>query len=299
MGTPLTAATGAGVVVGGVLLGVTGGLAAPAIAALLAPLGFGILGAAAPAVLGTLFGLTGGGLAGWRVHERWRGVDEFAFVEVGAGTRPTREEVKDMQDPPKESIDDPDDAAALAEVQAARAEVLARLSEGTEGRLAPDEPGKTTRPTLTATIVVPGLLTVSCTEAIAAWRAACGGHLQPTDTDEPYSAAILPTGLQDGRDVYVLRFETKTMLSTGRDIESWVTSRLKNLAALEVVKQTILGAYYVAVALPLSVYQLSTMTLDNSWMHAQSMAVKAGRLLGEVLEQRVQGERPVVLVRAG
>lgn len=38
------------------------------------------------------------------------------------------------------------------------------------------------------------------------------------------------------------------------------------------------------------------MTLDNSWMYAQGRAVKAGRLLGEVLAQRVQGERPVVLV---
>lgn len=45
-----------------------------------------------------------------------------------------------------------------------------------------------------------------------------------------------------------------------------------------------------------SVYKLSTMALDNSWAHAQGMAVKAGRLLGEVLAQRVQGERPVILV---
>lgn len=40
------------------------------------------------------------------------------------------------------------------------------------------------------------------------------------------------------------------------------------------------------------------MTLDNSWVNAQGMAIKAGKLLGEVLAQRVQGERPVVLVRA-
>ncbi len=38
------------------------------------------------------------------------------------------------------------------------------------------------------------------------------------------------------------------------------------------------------------------MTLDNTWMHAQDRAKKAGRILGEVLEKRVQGERPVVLV---
>lgn len=95
-----TLATGAGVVAGGVIIGLTGGLAAPAIAALLAPLGIGglLAGGAAPVVLGTMFGLGGGGLAGRRVRERWKGVEEFGFVEVGAGTRATKEEVEDLRE---------------------------------------------------------------------------------------------------------------------------------------------------------------------------------------------------------
>jgi len=95
-----TLATGAGVIAGGVLVGITGGLAAPAIAAVLAPLGIGGLfsAAAAPVVFGTLFGVTGGGLAGKRVRERWRGVEEFGFVEVGAGTKATKEEVEDLEE---------------------------------------------------------------------------------------------------------------------------------------------------------------------------------------------------------
>lgn len=67
----------------------------------------------------------------------------------------------------------------------------------------------------------------------------------------PYSRSDTPMGLKDGRDVFVLRFETATMLSTGRDIETWVTSKIKSMAATEVVKRTVLGAYYMAVALPL------------------------------------------------
>lgn len=92
-------ATGAGVIAGGVLIGVTGGLAAPAIAALLAPLGIGglLAGGAAPVVLGTLFGVGGGGLAGRRVRERWRGVEEFGFVEIGSGTKATVEEIDDLK----------------------------------------------------------------------------------------------------------------------------------------------------------------------------------------------------------
>ena len=46
-----------------------------------------------------------------------------------------------------------------------------------------------------------------------------------------------------------------------------------------------------------AVYGMATMTLDNTWLQAQDRAKKAGQLLGEVLEKRVQGERPVVLVR--
>ena len=93
-------ATGAGIVAGGVLVGVTGGLAAPAIAALLAPLGIGglLAGGAAPVVLGTLFGVGGGGLAGKRVRERWKGVEEFSFIGIGAGSKATKEEIEDLRE---------------------------------------------------------------------------------------------------------------------------------------------------------------------------------------------------------
>lgn len=39
----------------------------------------------------------GGGLAGRRVRERWRGVEEFGFVEIGAGTKATVEEAEDLK----------------------------------------------------------------------------------------------------------------------------------------------------------------------------------------------------------
>ncbi|TXT11167.1 hypothetical protein VHUM_01918 [Vanrija humicola] len=132
-------ATGAGVIAGGVLIGVTGGLAAPAIIAALAPLGFGAMSAAvAPFVLGTLFGLTGGGLAGARVADRWRGVDEFSFVEIGAGTKPSTEEVEDDDVPEKRgdkdgekekggTDDDSPDAAARREVERSRKELSGRI----------------------------------------------------------------------------------------------------------------------------------------------------------------------------
>ncbi|WWD20595.1 hypothetical protein CI109_105071 [Kwoniella shandongensis] len=376
-----TLATGAGVVAGGVLIGVTGGLAAPAIAAVLAPLGIGsILSAsAAPVVLGTLFGVGGGGLAGRRVRERWRGVEEFSFIEVGDGQKATQEEIDDLQESKKkikeQAAKDAEDkakagqkeAAPVAEskdgiqeekekevtdeeaeqaVQQGRLDLEQRLlnlsldagtstrsslGSGGEHRASIDgsprvslDQGKEEKaiaeakkaPSLTATIVVPGLLTVSRTEAITAWRAICSSKasdqatLAPgvvprekpaaTTTVAPPRAAekssATTIGLKDGRDVYLLRFESAAMLKTGRDVDFWVASKLKGMVKKEIIKRTVLSAYFAAVALPMSVYSMATMTLDNTWMHAQDRARKAGRLLGEVIEKRVQGERPVVLI---
>ena len=424
-------ATGAGVIAGGVLLGVTGGLAAPAIAAVLAPLGIGgILSAgAAPVVLGTLFGVGGGGLAGRRVRERWRGVGEFGFVEVGKGTKVTKEEAEDsrgsnerykarVRKPRAQSTAGADganvgtegsaasmgkaeqsaDSAAQSQdtivteksteeqVQDGRASLEERLlslslapasgngqagatsvskieldsprASMDGGRPSLNAPAEESEikdaphpPSLTATIVVPGLLTVSETEAISAWRAICSGKPVYSATLEQVSAqnqdaekaradekaegkvarqsqagqgdtsadtADSPPGpeapielsaatasvlasptrmpLSDGRDVYLLRFEPSLMLKTGREIDHWVTSKLKGKIKAEIIKRTVLNAYFAAVSLPLTVYGVASMSLDNSWMQAQDRANKAGRILGEVLEQRVQGERPVVLV---
>ncbi|ORY35665.1 hypothetical protein BCR39DRAFT_511389 [Naematelia encephala] len=401
-------ATGAGVIAGGVLIGVTGGLAAPAIAALLAPLGIGgILSAgAAPVVLGTLFGVGGGGLAGRRVRERWRGVEEFGFVEVGNGTKATIEEIEDLKEARRKleerkglkqkeedekkkeqqdknySKEDDDqvtdkmetlevgeggeisDEQAQANVEDERAELSEQLldlsrasgtrssvSYGTTGtaRTSTDSPrpsldtGKDDKsiaeskkpPSLTATIVVPGMLTVSKTEAITAWRAICSDRVttvtKPVSAKDDGQVPAAPTeasdqgdkegdtgsdavvgetieivakpavppikiGLKDGRDVYLLRYESETMLKTGRALDLWVEGKIKGKITGEIIKRTVLSAYFAAVALPRTVYSMSTTVLDNTWLHAQDRANKAGRILGEVLEKRVQGERPVILI---
>ncbi|KAJ9128390.1 hypothetical protein QFC24_000683 [Naganishia onofrii] len=89
-------ATATGAVIGGVAIGLTGGLAAPAIAALVPSfMTFGLLTtASAPLVLGSVFGIAGGGLTSRRVRERWRGVEEFEFVDVKVGS----EKVVDVEE---------------------------------------------------------------------------------------------------------------------------------------------------------------------------------------------------------
>ncbi|KAF7731554.1 hypothetical protein EC973_009318 [Apophysomyces ossiformis] len=81
-------ATGAGIIGGGAVIALTGGLAAP----LLAPLIVGVTGATFFATAGgvalitSLFGLTGGGLAGWKMHRRTKGIEEFGFKQILAAT---------------------------------------------------------------------------------------------------------------------------------------------------------------------------------------------------------------------
>jgi len=42
-----------------------------------------------------------------------------------------------------------------------------------------------------------------------------------------------------------------------------------------------------------SAYGMASMAVDNTWIQALDRAKKAGRILGEVLEKRVQGERQI------
>jgi hypothetical protein len=74
-------ATGAGFVVGGVALGLTGGLAAPLIAPLLVTLTGGALGFLASSggavAIGLLFGVGGGGLSAYRAQSRVADIDQF------------------------------------------------------------------------------------------------------------------------------------------------------------------------------------------------------------------------------
>ncbi|RIA97307.1 hypothetical protein C1645_752563 [Glomus cerebriforme] len=78
-------ATGVGVVVGATAIGLTGGLAAPFVAGGIGAItGASIIVTAASNVvlMGSLFGIAGGGLTGYNMHKRTQGLKEFAFTRV-------------------------------------------------------------------------------------------------------------------------------------------------------------------------------------------------------------------------
>ncbi|KAG0039934.1 hypothetical protein BGZ82_006047 [Podila clonocystis] len=79
-------ATGLGVAAGATVIGLTGGLAAPLVAAgatVLIGSGAAVLGTTAGlAVMTSLFGLAGGGLAGYKVHRRNKDLKVLSFVPI-------------------------------------------------------------------------------------------------------------------------------------------------------------------------------------------------------------------------
>ncbi|KAG2218017.1 hypothetical protein INT45_010814 [Circinella minor] len=217
-------ATGAGVLGGGALIAITGGLAAP----LLAPLLVGLTGATFFATAGgvalmtSLFGLTGGGLAGWKMHRRMQGLQEFGFQQI----------LNDADLPPI--------------------------------------------PTLQCTICISGFLRDNKDEFRSPWEHAF-------DRAKNYN------------DIYCLQYESDSLMDLGLAFDKFVKNQAIRYAGYEVAKQTALRAFFSAVTLPATLLKIADV-IDNPWQIAADRSRKAGVVLANVLENRVQGNRPVSLV---
>jgi hypothetical protein len=93
------AGVGLATLAGGVIVGVTGGLAAPLIAGGLGTLSasLGVVGASGfvgalgsvggAAIVGSIFGLTGAGLAGYKLNKQLKDIEEFYFEPLAGGTQ--------------------------------------------------------------------------------------------------------------------------------------------------------------------------------------------------------------------
>ncbi|KAI9018711.1 hypothetical protein CLU79DRAFT_836988 [Phycomyces nitens] len=217
-------ATGAGIIGGGAVIALTGGLAAP----LVAPLVAGLTGATFFATAGgvalitSLFGLTGGGLAGWKMHRRTRGLEQFEFIQI-------------MNDSDLPQI-----------------------------------------PALSCTICISGFLSENKAEVESPW-------------EEAFSQRRINS------DIYCLSYETEVLLTLGHSFRRFVTNQAARYAGVEVAKQTVLRAVFAAVALPATLLSIADV-IDNPWQIATDRSRKAGQILADVLQERVQGNRPCNLI---
>ncbi|KAJ7271900.1 DUF726-domain-containing protein [Mycena haematopus] len=215
---------GFGAVAGGVLVGITGGLAAPLVGAAASTV-LGILG-----VGGTAVGLLATGLASSSV------ICGALFGVYGARTtsnmvqRHTRE-IRDL---------------AIVPVHKLRKD----------------------QETLAVRLCVSGWLT-SWDDVVAPWT------------------------VFGGDDTFALQWEVELLKSLSTALTALVKMNAMRYIQFQVVKRTVFASLMNSL-LPITWLKIGQI-IDNDWMNSKALAVKAGAVLGDLLANRVFGNRPVTL----
>jgi hypothetical protein len=130
-------------------------------------------------------------------------------------------------------------------------------------------------PSLHATIVVPGYLKPD-TDAATPWRGPCAAHMAD-------------------RDVYALAYDTEILQELGKAFREFLATEAAIFAAGEVLKHTVLAAVMAPLTWPMALVKAGKL-IDNPWGMAIDRARKAGHVLADVLQEHVQGHRPISLV---
>lgn len=183
--------------------------------------------AAAPALLGSLFGLAGGGLAGRRVRRRWAGVGEFEFVDLRAeGGDDAGKQVEVAYAVRKKNgqsastmADDDGSGTKLASLDVRAAETdrspPTTEEESTTPLILPSRP-----PSLTVVIGLPGLLTQSADEGLSAWRtvgaASRAGEIRRLPLADPTTAHALASEKEGGLPIEAFELPEETDDEGGR-----------------------------------------------------------------------------------
>ena len=293
-------------VAGAAIIGVTGGLAAPLVAAgvgsVMGGLGLGATAAAgylgsvagSTMLVGGLFGAYGGRMTGQMMDNYAREVEDFAFL-------PAQDSLANIDKKAREAKEEEGKDVLLAKREnQPRASGTHETSSSSEKNLtsnegtprAQDETHKTTlnessnsqslegdereavndpsSRRLRVTIGVTGWLTTK-EEVVTPWR-------------------VLGTG----SEVFALRWELEALMNLGNSITAMVSSAAWGYAKSEMIKRTIF-AELMSAMWPVALLQVSRV-VDNPFSIARSRAEKAGEVLADALVNKAQGERPVTLI---
>ncbi|KAL8673218.1 MAG: hypothetical protein Q9168_002370 [Polycauliona sp. 1 TL-2023] len=244
-------------VAGAALIGVTGGLAAPLVAAgvgtVMGGLGIGIpliggyLGALAGSsvLIGGLFGAYGGKMTGRMMHQYAKEVKDFRFVPLHASGSD-----ESAQAPAPKSADgmmkEMNPVSSMSEAEQSQHKL--RVAIGITGWLMDES------------------------EITSPWRVFRSSSIE----------------------AFALRWETSNLLRLGTSLNAVLKSYVWSAAKFELAKLTIFGTLLGGLW-PLGLLQVARV-LDSPFSVAKARSDKAGRVLAEALMHKVQGERPVVLV---
>jgi len=282
-------------VAGAALIGVTGGLAAPLVAAgvgsVMGGLGLGATAAAgylgtvagSTVLVGGLFGAYGGRMTGQMMDNYAREVEDFAFLPVRKDGKDTdveeeeKEEERDIAEKSEGVEKTLTDESGVQPSQhgegASMAKEAIRKSKTKVNKESQEEKEGVEDPAhrrLRVTIGITGWLT-SKSEVVTPWRVL--GHAS---------------------EVFALRFELEALMNLGNSMTAMVSSAAWGYAKSELIKRTIF-AELASALWPVALLQVARV-VDNPFSLARSRAEKAGDVLADALINKAQGERPVTLI---
>ncbi|KAI4321627.1 hypothetical protein MLD38_034989 [Melastoma candidum] len=94
---------------------------------------------------------------------------------------------------------------------------------------------------------------------------------------------------------YALKWESRHLIALSTAVRDWFTSKIAAELMKEGAMFTVLSALVTALALPATLVTASDL-IDSQWAVTIDRSDKAGKLLCDVLLQRLQGNRPVTLI---
>ena len=248
-------------VAGAALIGITGGLAAPLLAAgvggLLGGLGLGATAAAGylgalagnAVLVGGLFGAYGARMTSRTMDKYAKEIEDFAFVPLHKGNESSATETKAMVE--KRQTD-------------AQAPPLPPRNKDANK---PNEANHRLR----LTIAITGWLT------------------------EPQQVTLPWLSLSPNSETFALRWELQALQDLGNALRNLVMSEAWGTLKKELIKRTVLAALYSAIMAPLAIRKVLKI-VDSPFGVAKMRAMKAGEVLADALIEKVQGERPVSFV---
>lgn len=255
-------------VAGAAVIGISGGLAAPLVAAgigsVMGGLGLGATAAAgylgtvagSSIIVGGLFGAYGGRMTGQMMDNYAREVEDFAFLPVRESLANIDKDAKEKEEKETSTGD--------------KATPKPSSTPQEDEKLEKESISNPQARRLRVTIGITGWLT-SKEEVVTPWRI-----------------------LSPDSEVFALRWELEALLNLGNSITAMISTSAWGYAKKELIKRSIF-AELMSAMWPLAVLQISRV-VDNPFSVARSRSEKAGEVLADALINKAQGERPVTLV---
>lgn len=292
---------GAAGVAGAALIGITGGLAAPLLAAgvgtLMGGLGLGATAAAGylgalagnAALVGGLFGAYGARMTSQTMDKFAKEIEDFAFIPIDEEAEKADQQERQKaaatssttatSAPPLPPRQEPSHRSSLIQQRRDSAELKRQQAIQKER--------ESTSHRLRLTIGISGWLTHP-SQVTSPWLVLSHPSTNP-------STSTTTSTESSGAEPFALRFELSSLLALGSALQDLVLSQAWSQLRKELIKRTVLAALYSALMAPLAIRKVIRLA-DSPFGIAKIRAMKAGEVLADALIERVQGERPVSLI---